>query len=94
MPFLKDSTSKLSSLIDVECHLKVFLFAHDHKIELQQNKEIDWTALMKRLIERGEEERRLIVRLLRYLKVKGMKEHIEEISLLMMNTLNKVKRAC
>ena len=90
LPYLKESIKNLQSLVDVKNSLQVFLFAHDHKIELTRH-EIDWTALMKRLIERGSEARKIIVRLLRYLRVKSKEREIEEIGLLMTNTLSKVK---
>lgn len=93
LPYLKESISKLISLEDIEGSLKVFLFAHDHKIELTR-REIDWTAVMKRLIESGTAgvgNRGLAVRLLRYLRLKGREKKIEEMGLLMTNTINKVK---
>lgn len=93
LPYLKESISKLLRLETVESSLKVFLFAHDHKIELTL-REIDWTAVLTRLIESGTAENRgLTVRLVRYLRIKERAKEIEEISLLLTNTINKVSKA-
>ena len=90
LPYLKEAVSNLIGFADIENNLKVFLFAYDHKMELTR-REIDWTAVMKRLNEKGEMNKGIMVRLLRYLRVKGKERELEEIGLLMTNSLNKVR---
>lgn len=68
-------------------YLKIYLFAHDHLI--MTTNFVDWIGVIKNLLE--EKEFDLIMRSLRYLKFKEEDNILESISLLLINTLNKVK---
>lgn len=69
-------------------YLKVFLFAHDNLIQTLSSN-VDWVGEVKSLLE--EKEFALIIRSLRYLKFKGEDTILDQISLLLLNTLNKVR---
>jgi len=67
-------------------YLKIYFFAHDNLI--MTTTFFDWIGVIKNLLE--EREFALIMRSLRYLKFKGEDTLLETISLLLLNTLNKV----
>lgn len=66
--------------------IKIFLLARDHLIIIKDEK-VDWIGIVKNLMEA--KEFGLIVRVLRYLKLEKV-EILGNISLLLLNTLNKV----
>lgn len=67
-------------------YLKIYFFAHDNLITTTTF--VDWIGVIKNLLE--EKEFALIMRSLRYLKFKEEDDLLETISLLLINTLNKV----
>jgi len=69
-------------------YLKIYFFSHDNLIMTPNF--VDWIGVIKNLLE--EREFALIIRSLRYLKFKGEENLLETISLLLLNTLNKVNK--
>lgn len=83
IPYLNSSEAQMVSTD----YLKIFLFAHDNLI-ISSSTKIDWIGVIKNLLE--EKEFALIMRSLRYLKFKGEEVVLEQVGLLLLNTLNKV----
>lgn len=70
-------------------YLKIFLFAHDNLI-ISSSSKVEWIAAIKNLLQ--EKEFALIMRSLRYLRFKGEEAVLEQVGLLLINTLNKVHK--
>lgn len=81
IPYLNHSQAQMTE------YLKIYLFAHDNLINWSSSK-VDWIGAIKNLLQ--EKEFALIMRSLRYLRFKGEELILEQISLLLLNTLNKV----
>jgi hypothetical protein len=74
--------------------LRIFLLAHDFRMILYELSEesVNWTGIMCALSANIEDDlsvRRTLLRLLRYLKLKGS-EHLRDFPVMILNTLNRL----